>query len=330
MSDETPEIAAAIAQPMPLDPLLDEARKELVALINRITGGRDGTVETPVAGLQVFCISKPDGPKHAFATPALGLIAQGSKRIIVGDDIYVYDPMHYLVTSVDLPVCGQVRLTVDNEPYLGVRLELAIDDIGELIGDEKLPAKANAPASRGMYVNRIAMPVLEPVLRLLRLAETPEDVPIMAPLIKREIMYRLLVNGEGARLRQIALQDSHTQRVAKAISALRVNYAQSLRIEDMARAVHMSVSSFHHHFKAVTAMSPLQYQKQLRLQEARRQMLMAGVDVASAAHSVGYESPSQFAREYSRMFGAPPLRDKRRWLSEAQNDALGDASVQAA
>lgn len=147
MPQDTPEIAAAIAQPMPLEPELDEARKELVALINRITRGQDGTVETPVAGLQVFCISKPDGPKHAFATPALGLIAQGSKRIIVGDDIYVYDPMHYLVTSVDLPVCGQVRLTSDNEPYLGVRLELAIDEIGKLIGDEKLPAKANAPAS---------------------------------------------------------------------------------------------------------------------------------------------------------------------------------------
>jgi AraC-like DNA-binding protein len=223
-----------------------------------------------------------------------------------------------------------VCVTSEKEPYLGVRLELALDEIGDLIGDEKLPAKANAPASRGMYVNRIAMPVLEPVLRLLRLLDTPEDVPIMAPLIKREIMYRLLVNGEGARLRQIALQDSHTQRIAKAISALRVNYAQSLRVEDMARAVHMSVSSFHHHFKAVTAMSPLQYQKQLRLQEARRQMLIAGADVASAAHNVGYESPSQFAREYGRMFGAPPLRDKRRWLGEAGNDAMGAESMEAA
>lgn len=341
MSESTPEIAAAstaastavagaVAQPMPLEPELDEARKELVQLIERITRGQDGTFETSVAGLQLFCISKPDKPKHAFATPALGLIAQGSKRIIMGDDIYVYDPMHYLVTSVDLPVCGQVRLTSESEPYLGLRLELALDEIGELIGDEKLPAKANAPASRGMYVNRIAMPVLEPVLRLLRLLETPEDVPIMAPLIKREIMYRLLVNGEGARLRQIALQDSHTQRIAKAISALRVNYAQSLRVEDMARAVHMSVSSFHHHFKAVTAMSPLQYQKQLRLQEARRQMLVTGIDVASAAHSVGYESPSQFAREYGRMFGAPPLRDKQRWLSEAGNDAQAAATMAAA
>jgi AraC-like DNA-binding protein len=331
MSDETPEIAAVIAQPMPLEPELDEARKELVALIEHITQGQDGTVITAVPGLQVFCISKPEGPKHGFASPALGLIAQGSKRIIVGDDIYVYDPMHYLVTSVDLPVCGQVCVTSEKEPYLGVRLELALDEIGDLIGDEKLPAKANnAPASRGMYVNRIAMPVLEPVLRLLRLLDTPEDVPIMAPMIKREIMYRLLVNGEGARLRQIALQDSHTQRIAKAISALRVNYAQSLRIEDMARAVHMSVSSFHHHFKAVTAMSPLQYQKQLRLQEARRQMLIAGADVASAAHNVGYESPSQFAREYGRMFGAPPLRDKRRWLGEAGNDAMGAESMEAA
>lgn len=309
MSDETPEIAAAIAQPMPLDPELEEARKQLVALIEHITQGQEGTVVTAVPGLQVFCIRKPEGPKHGFASPALGLIAQGSKRIIVGDDIYVYDPMHYLVTSVDLPVCGQVCVKSEDEPYLGVRLELALDEIGDLIGDEKLPAKANAPASRGMYVNRIAMPVLEPVLRLLRLLDTPEDVPIVAPLIKREIMYRLLVNGEGARLRQIALQDSHTQRITKAISALRMNYAQSLRVEDMARAVHMSVSSFHHHFKAVTAMSPLQYQKWLRLNEARRLMLNEHFDAASAAFEVGYESPSQFSREYSRLFGAPPRRD---------------------
>jgi AraC-like DNA-binding protein len=331
MPDKTPEFATAVAAPMPLEPELEASRKELVALINRITRGQDGSIETPVPGLFVHCISKPDGPKHALQTPAFGLIAQGSKRVMLGDEIYVYDPMHYLVSSVDLPVCGQVRLTSENEPYLGLRLDLSLDEIGDLIRDEKLPAKANAPASRGVYVSRIAMPVLEPVLRLLRLLDTPEDIPIMAPMVKREIFYRLLVNGEGARLRQIALQDSHTQRIAKAISALRINYAQSLRIEDMARAVHMSVSSFHHHFKAVTAMSPLQYQKQLRLQEARRQMLMAGADVASAAHSVGYESPSQFAREYGRMFGVPPLRDKRRWLAEAeaQNDALGAASQAA-
>ena len=205
MSDETPDILSAIGTPLPLEPELDEARKELVRLINLVTGGRDGSVDTAVPGLFVYCVSKPDGPKHAMQTPALGLIAQGSKRIMVGDAIYVYDPMHYLVTSVDLPVCGQVRVTSEQEPYLGLRLELAVDEIGELIRSEQLPAKANAPASRGMYVNRIAMPVLEPVLRLLRLLETPEDVPIMAPLIKREIMYRLLVNGEGARLRQIAL-----------------------------------------------------------------------------------------------------------------------------
>ena len=330
MSDEALEIAAAIAAPVPLEPALDEARKELVRLISRITRGHDGTVDTPVPGLCVYCISKPDGPKHHLQTPAFGLIAQGSKRLMVGDDIYVYDPMHYLVSSVDLPVCGQVRVTSESEPYLGLRLELAVDEIGDLIRDEKLPAKASAGAARGLYVSRVAMPVLEPVLRLLRLLDTPEDIPIVAPLVKREILYRLLVNGEGARLRQIALQDSHTQRIAKAIGALRIHYAQSLRVEDMARAVHMSVSSFHHHFKAVTAMSPLQYQKQLRLQEARRQMLMTGADVASAAHSVGYESPSQFAREYGRMFGAPPLRDKRRWLGEAGNDAIGAASMEAA
>ena len=158
--------------------------------------------------------------------------------------------------------------------------------------------------------------MLDAVLRLLRLLSNPDDIPILAPMIKREILYRLLQNGQGTRLRQIALQDSQTQRVAKVIRYLRGNFARSMRMDSIARDVHMSVSSLHHHFKAVTAMSPLQYQKQLRLQEARRLMLLEDIDVAMAAHRVGYESASQFSREYSRFFGAPPLRDRRRWLED--------------
>ncbi|KIG03748.1 transcriptional regulator, AraC family [Burkholderia sp. MR1] len=299
------------------DATLDQARVDLVSLLDRLTAGCGGSLETPVPGVYLHRITNPGGPKPGMQTPALALIAQGSKRVMVGDDVYVYDPMHYLVSSVDLPVIGQVTAASETEPYLGMRLDLDVEEITSLIQDQNLPPATQADASRGLYVNRLGSSMLDAVLRLLRLIDTPEDVPIVAPLVKREILYRLLMNGSGARLRQIALQDSQTQRIAKAIKLLRQHFDQPLRVEDIAKDVHMSVSSLHHHFKAVTAMSPLQYQKQLRLQEARRLMLLDIADAATAAHRVGYESASQFSREYSRLFGAPPLRDTRRWRDAA-------------
>ena len=301
----------------PLDPGLDHARLDLVALLERFTADCLGAAETAVQGLYVHRVVHCGGPSHGIQTPALGVIAQGSKRIMVGDELYVYDPMHYLVSSVDLPVMGQVTDATVDKPYLGLRLDLDVEEITALIRDENLPPSTPADASRGLFVNRLGTSMLDAVLRLLRLLDTPEDIPILAPLIKREILYRLLMNGQGARLRQIALQDSQTQRIAKAIMLLRQNFDQPLRVEAIARDVHMSVSSLHHHFKAVTAMSPLQYQKQLRLQEARRLMLIDMTDAATAAHRVGYESASQFSREYSRLFGAPPLRDTRKWRESA-------------
>jgi AraC-like DNA-binding protein len=299
------------------EPGLDSARRDLVSLLERLTGEVEGSIETPIAGLTVHRIMRPGGPKPAIQLPALALIAQGSKRVLVGGEEYGYDPLHYMVTSVDLPAVGKVTVASATQPYLGLRLDLDVEAIVELIQDEKLPPVAHAEASRGLFVNRLSMTMLDAVLRLLRLVESPDDIPILAPMVKREILYRLLRNGQGARLRQMALQDSQTQRVAKAIRLLRENFSRPIRVESIAKDVHMSVSSLHHQFKAVTAMSPLQYQKQLRLQEARRLMLFGDVDVAIAAHRVGYESASQFSREYSRFFGAPPLRDRRRWLEEA-------------
>jgi AraC-like DNA-binding protein len=296
---------------------LDSARRHLVCLLERLTGDVEGSIETPIAGLTVHRIMRPGGPKPAIQMPALSLIAQGSKRVFVGGEEYAYDPLHYMVTSVDLPAVGKVTVASATQPYLGLRLDLDVEAIVELIQDENLPPVAHAEASRGLFVNRLSTTMLDAVLRLLRLVETPDDIAILAPMVKREILYRLLRNGEGARLRQMALQDSQTQRVAKAIRLLRENFARSIRVESIAKDVHMSVSALHHQFKAVTAMSPLQYQKQLRLQEARRLMLFGDIDVAIAAHRVGYESASQFSREYSRFFGAPPLRDRRRWLEEA-------------
>jgi AraC-like DNA-binding protein len=288
--------------------VIERQLAELRELIERFTG-RDGAHATPVAGLFLNRISNPVAPHHGFQQPALGVIAQCTKRIMVGDETYLYDPSSYLITSVDLPVVSEMVGMSPEHPYLSMRLDLDAEKIGALIHDAALPRTPPQEASRGLFVSRLGLPLLDAVLRLVRLLDAPEEIPIMAPLIEREILYRLIVDGPGARLGQIALAGSHTHRITKAISWLRENYDQPLRIETIARTVNMSASSLHHHFKAVTAMSPLQYQKQLRLQEARRLMLSEVLDAATASHRVGYESASQFSREYRRLFGAPPVRD---------------------
>ncbi len=298
------------------------ARTALVHLLERATHGLEGTTPTAVDGLFVHRILHPGGPKPAMQQPAFAVIAQGEKRLQIGDEHYAYDPMHYMVSSVHLPVVAQVSGASEQSPYLGMRLNLVADDITSLIGDEHLPPPAPAPCGRGLYVNRLDAALLDAVLRLLRLLDTPRDIPILAPMIKREIVYRLLMNGQGVLLRQMALQDSQMNRIANAVRWLRDHYAQPLRVEALAQEVHMSVSSLHHHFKLVTAMSPLQYQKQLRLQEARRLIFAADIAVTAAAQAVGYESASQFSREYARVFGDAPLRDKRRWLQDGDAGAV--------
>ncbi len=326
-SHDLPYAALPTRDPQPLDVArlrADAGRQELVAMVARHTGERlEGSMTTAVAGLHLHRMTCYAGPLHSIQNPILSVIAQGAKRLLVGDDAYEYDPFHYLVSSVDLPVVGKVRMESSAAPYLGLRLDLDVEEIGALIRDQNLPPPGPGEASRGVHVHPLGSSLLDAVLRLVRLLDTPADIPILAPLVKREILYRLLVDGQGLALRQTALQDSHAQRIARSIHQMRTCYDQPLRVEDMARTVHMSVSSFHHHFKAVTAMSPLQFQKQLRLQEARRLIFMGDGDVAVVARQVGYESPSQFSREYSRLFGGPPMRDKRRWLSEPAHAARG-------
>ena len=311
----TVELAASdMARPL-LEPAPAGLQRELVRSLDRLTRGREGSVESAVPDLSLSRLMHPGGPKHVVQTPALALIAQGSKRLLVGDEVYEYDPGHYLVSSVDLPVIAKVTAASASEPYLGLRLNLDVSEISELIGNDELPVTAHPDVYRAVFVQRLGPSMLDAVVRLLRLLDTPQDIPVLAPLIKREILYRLLTNGQGARLRQIALQNSHEHRIAKAIRLLQRNFAQPLRVAAIARSAHMSASSLHHHFKAVTAMSPLQYQKHLRLQEARRLLFTGDTGVARAAQRVGYESASQFSRDYGRLFGASPLRDKRRWLA---------------
>ncbi|WP_156902046.1 AraC family transcriptional regulator [Azohydromonas australica] len=292
-------------------------RAELATRIERHTGF-DGVHSTAIPRLTLVRVSTAQHPVHSVYEPAFCVLAQGAKRVLLGDEVYVYDGSHYLVASQDLPVAGHVVDASPETPYLGLKLDLDAKDIASLaldLGrDGRLPSRS---PQRGIFTGELTAALLEPVLRLIKLLDSPRDISTLAPLVLREILYRLLSSEEGWRIAQLAVVDGHSQRVARAIDWLRQRFHEQLRVEELAREAHMSVSSLHHHFKAVTAMSPLQYQKQLRLQEARQVMLSENIDAATAGHRVGYESPSQFSREYSRFFGAPPARDIKR-LREQQ------------
>ncbi len=264
---------------------------------------------TAVPGLSLFRRIEPTEPITGMYEPSICLIAQGAKRVLLGDDTYVYDAHHYLITSVHLPTVVQVIEASREKPYLGLRLMLDLREISQLMADSNLPPPRTQQSSRGMATGEVTLPLVTAVQRLIDLLEAEQDIPILAPVIQREIFYRLLVGDQGARLRQIASAGSQSHQIARAIDWLKGNFSQPLRIDDLAAQVRMSISTFHHHFRSMTALSPLQYQKQLRLQEARRLMLAERMDAATAAFQVGYESPSQFSREYNRLFGAPPLRD---------------------
>ena len=265
--------------------------------------------ETPIPGLSLFRRDEPTEPISSMYEPSICMIAQGAKRVLLGDDTYVYDARHYLITSVHLPTVVQVIKASREKPYLGLRLKLDQREILQLMVDSNLPAPRAEQSSRGMGTGEVTLPLLNAFLRLIDLLAEHKDIPILAPIIQREIIYRLLVGDQGARLRQIASAGSQSNQIARAIDWLKGNFTGPLRIDDLATQVNMSTSTFHHHFRTLTAMSPLQFQKLLRLNEARRLMLTERLDATTVAFQVGYESPSQFSREYSRLFGAPPLRD---------------------
>ncbi|KPF47667.1 AraC family transcriptional regulator [beta proteobacterium AAP121] len=257
------------------------------------------------------------GSVCAVYEPCVALIVQGSKRVVLGSDTLVYDSTRYLVTSLDLPTVATILEASPARPYLAMALKLDLREVATLLLSGTVPPVPPTPhlgphaadEHRAMGTGALSLPLLQAFDRLLDIAEQPAHAPVLAPLVLREIHYRLLVGEQGHRLRQIAAVGSQGQQIARAIDWLKRHYAEPLRVEELAREVRMAVSTFHHQFKALTAMSPLQYQKQIRLTEARRLMLMDDLDAATAAYRVGYESPSQFSREYSRHFGAPPARD---------------------
>lgn len=287
-------------------------RAELATMIDRFTV-TDGAHATAIPRLLLARISQTEHPVHSLSEPAFCVLAQGSKRVLLGDEAYLYDSSHYLLVAQNLPVASQVVDASPEAPYLGLRLNFDRKDIAELALDLKLAEVDPKRASqRGIFTGELTNTLLEPLLRLTSLLDSPEDVPALAPLISREILYRLLKSPDGWRLAQMAMAESRSQQIAQAISLLTQRFHEPLRVQDLANEVHMSASSLYHHFKGVTAMSPLQFQKQLRLQEARRIMISEHVDAATAGHRVGYESQSQFNREYGRLFGSPPARDIKR------------------
>lgn len=265
----------------------------------------DGMQQTSINELTLYRSSSPTEHDAAVYEPALVVMAQGSKEVVLGDTSYRYDPNHYLLVSVDLAVSARVLEATPTRPSLALRIVFDLGVVGELIA-EGVTELFITPTDRGLSVTPIDEPLRDAVARLVELLDTPQHVQVVAPLILREITYRILVGPQGARLRQIASAGAPAQRIAQAIRWLKEHHAQPLRIEQLAKRTGMSPSALHLHFKNVTSMSPLQYQKQLRLQEARRLMLGEGLDAAQAAFRVGYESPSQFSREYRRLFGAPP------------------------
>lgn len=273
-----------------------------------------------IPGLMFMRLDEPALNSCSVYEPCVAVIVQGSKRVVLGDESLSYGEDRYLITSMDLPVKTALMQASPERPYLAVALRLDWRDIASLML-EMPPATARRPEpdSRAMTTGALTAPLLEAFDRLLALLDQPQDIPALAPLIRREIHYRLLAGEAGARLRQIATVDTQSHQVARAIAQLNARFAEPLRVETLARESGMSPTTFHHHFKSLTAMSPLQYLKQLRLTEARRLMLSERLDAATAAFRVGYESPSQFSREYRRLFGAPPSRDiaDLRWQPQA-------------
>ena len=282
---------------------------ELRTLIARhAPGGKAGTL---ITGLTMKAISKPTEPVHSIDEPVFAVIAQGAKRTVLADRVFEYRAGHFLVASVELPVTSRVISASEKTPFLGCGLALK----PELIASILLETSSSDPGALeplGIYISEAPAELLDAVVRLVRLLERPADIPVLRPLIEREIVWRLLCGEQGETVRQIGLADSRLSRIRRAIRAIRERYAEPLEIEELAKQVAMSPTSFHRHFRAATAMSPLQYQKQIRLQQARSRLMANGADVARVGFSVGYDSPSQFSREYARFFGAPPGRDAAR------------------
>ncbi|SHI57122.1 transcriptional regulator, AraC family [Rubritalea squalenifaciens DSM 18772] len=262
-----------------------------------------------IPGLSFFRFDEPAEPESYLLEPSICFILQGTKRIHLGENVYSYDSDHFLVTPIDLPTIAEIQRASTDQPYLGLALQLDPKLALQYIIQEKLPRAPLPSDHAGLATAPLTAPMRNALHRLLDLIDEPEHISALAPLIQQEILYRALTSPAGPSLLQTISGSQRSYQIGQVIESIKSDLSQSLRIDDLARQHGMSPSTLHHHFKSLTAMSPLQYQKHLRLNAARGLMLNQGIDAANAAFQVGYESPSQFSREYNRLFGAPPLRD---------------------
>ncbi|MEK3993106.1 AraC family transcriptional regulator [Robertmurraya sp. FSL R5-0851] len=284
---------------------------ELARIIERHTG-TNGVHETAIPSLSFVRRYTDKDPNYGVYKPSLCITAQGVKEVSVGMEDFRYGPGDYLVASVDLPATSHIIETSPESPYLGFILELTTNEILEVLGDANFSSASEGSSGRGMFVSRLNPSLFDAVVRLVRLLDTPEDIPTLAPLFTKEVIYKVLKGEHGDTLKKIVVKGNSAYQIKNAIQLIMTNYDKPIRVEQLAETANMSVSAFHKHFKEVAAMSPIQFQKQLKLQEARRLLLSEATDAAAVAYRVGYESPSQFSREYSRMFGLPPIEDIKR------------------
>jgi AraC-like DNA-binding protein len=283
---------------------------ELATLVDRHTDSKgDGLHATAIDRLKFLRESDTSRAMRGMSEPFLAIVVQGKKEVLLNEETYPYGVAQYLVVAVDLPICGFAVEASPARPYLSFAIDLDPVQLCDIIAQINLGSDRKDNAMRGLFVSDAEPSLIDCAIRLTQLLDTPQDIAFLAPTIVREIYYRLLVGEQGEAVRQIATSGSKMHCIAKAIERIKADFAKPLRIETLAEHANMSISSFHRHFKAVTSMSPLQYQKQLRLLTARQMMLVENADATQTAYQVGYESPSQFSREYSRMFGAPPIRD---------------------
>ena len=303
----------------PEDPERERLNTLLIRAITKWTMGVN-RYDTEIPLLHFSRFEQPTDPTSYTMGASVCLIAQGMKRVMLGEDAYVYDADNYLVTSVDLPVVAQIVQASPERPYLGFILGIDQRLLAQLMVDTDLPAQGPRRTDRGIGISRVSLPLLKAVIRLIELLDSPESIAILAPLVQKEIFYHLLVGPQGPRLRQIVMSGSRGHQVARAIDWLKNNYREQQPIDDLADRANMSRSSFYHYFRSITSLSPLQFRKHLRLQEARRLMVVEDLDATLAAIQVGYESPTQFNREYRRLFGTPPAKDAARMREAVRID----------
>ena len=287
--------------------LAEIGQAELAEAILR-TVPRDGSAELQ-PGVHLYRLSAPTQPVYGMSESCFCVIAQGAKHIMLGEDRFRYDPNRYLISTVGLPTVSQVDVASPEQPYLSLRLVLDPAVVTSTMVESGLVHRQVDSSVKAVAVSKLDSELLDACVRLVRLLNSPQQYRVLGPLVIREIIYRLLAGEQGHRMHHLATIGGHAHRMVRAVKKLRDDFAKPLRIEDVAREIGMSVSGFHAHFKAVTAMSPLQFQKQLRLQEARRLMLTSSLDAAEAGFQVGYDDASHFSREYKRHFGDPPVRD---------------------